>query len=260
MTEPQEPRGAAPAHPTSDELSECAFSPETAGAGLLEHAEGCAQCSAELADLRLLLTELAALPEPEVPDSVAIRMDAAVARAWLEVDAEREAAAQAAAAPPRRGRRLSWRKLAIPLGSLALIALVGVGVGVLANQGQSGTSASSASGAAAEKAPGSNSALTDPNALAWVRSVLPSNTNEMSSGPMVSPMVQGVHCADPSVPQRSGYTVLTTSHREYESQTATLVVYQDTQKPASPTYYAVVYAGPCPSSTAEVLVQGLVSR
>jgi hypothetical protein len=90
-----------------------------------------------------------------------------------------------------------------------------------------------------------------------VRSVLPTNA---SSGPLLSPMANGEHCANPSVPQRSGSTVLTTSHREYEGQAATLVVYQDTQKPASPTYYAVVYAGPCPSSAAEILAQGLVSR
>lgn len=261
MTEPQEPRGAAPAHLTSDELSECAFSPETAAEGLLEHLQGCADCAAELADLRVLLTELAALPEPELPGSVAIRLDAAVARAWLDVDAEqeaeREAAASAAAAKARRGRGPSWRKIAIPLGSLSLIALAAVGIGVALDHGSSGISASSSSGASAEGAPQSYGPVTDSTVVTWVHSIL---TAGRTSGPMLSPKVEGVHCADSSVPQRPGYTVLTTSQREFENQPATLVVYQNTREPASPTVLAVVYAGSCASSASEVLAEGSVSR
>lgn len=261
MTEPQEPRGAAPAHLTPEELSEYAFSPETAAEGLLEHVEGCADCAAELADLRVVLTELAALPEPELPESVAIRLDAAVARAWLDVDAEqeaaREAAASAAAAKARRGRRASWRKIAIPLGSLSLIALAAVGIGVALDHSSSGSSASSSSGVAVESAPQSYGPLTDPTTVAWVHSIL---ADGKSSGPLISPKVEGVHCADQSVPQRPGYTVLTTSQREFENQAATLVVYQSTREPASPTVVAVVYAGSCVNSASEVLVAGSVSR
>jgi hypothetical protein len=255
VTEPQEPRGAAPAHLTSEELSECAFSPETAAEGLLGHAEGCADCAAELADLRVVLTELAALPEPELPESVAIRLDAAVARAWLEVDAEQGAAA--AAAKARRGRRPSWRKIAIPLGSLSLIALAAVGIGVALDHGSSGISASSSSGVSAEGAPQSYGPLTDSTVVTWVHSIL---AGGRTSGPMLSPKVEGVHCADRSVPQRPGYTVLTTSQREFENQPATLVVYQDTREPASPTVLAVVYAGSCASSASGVLAEGSVSR
>jgi hypothetical protein len=264
VTEPQEPRGAAPAHLTPDELSECAFSPETAPAGLLEHAEGCPDCAAELADLRLLLTELAALPEPELPESVAIRMDAAVARAWQEVDAEQEAAADRSAASARRGRRPSWRKIAIPLSALSLIVLAIVGVGeFLAHDNTTNTTASSSAGVA-ENGPGVTperyGPLTNSTVLAWVHSVLPTNGTHNSSGPMISPKVEGGACAAPGTPQLPGYTVLTTSHREYEGQAATLVVYQNTKEPASPTVYAVVYAGSCPSSTSGILAAGSVSR
>lgn len=259
MTEPQEPRGAAAAHLTPEELSECAFSPETASAGQLEHAQGCPECAAELADLRVLLTELAALPEPEVPESVVIRMDAAVARAWQEADAEREQEKQqdrAGASATGRPGRWSWRKLAVPLASLSLIAIAGIGIGVaVSHTGSNASSAGSASsGVSAESAPRGSQALTDPTLIAWVHS-------SVSSGlPKSSPMVAENGCAQTGAPKLSGYTVLTTSHREFENQAATLVVYQNAQEPASPTVYAVVYAGSCPSSASAVLAEGSVSR
>ena len=173
MTEPQEPRSTTPNHLTSDELSECAFSPETAAAGWLEHAEGCAECSAELADLRLLLTQLAELPEPELPESVVVRLDAAVARAWQEADAEQEAAAAKASAGARRGIRWSWRKIAIPVGSLALIVLAIIGVGsLLHSSGPSGSSAASNGAAVPGGVPQRNGSVTEGLLAQWVQSVI----------------------------------------------------------------------------------------
>ncbi|HET9169430.1 MAG TPA: hypothetical protein VFN97_08335 [Actinospica sp.] len=263
MTEPQEPRGTAPAHLTTEELSECAFSPETAAVSLLEHAEGCPACAAELADLRLLLTELAALPDPEVPESVVVRMDAAIERAWQESDAEQERQSLVTASNARRGRRSFWQRAAVPLASLSLIAVVAVGIGVAVSHTESSTTSAASSAGSAEgkqAAPESDQALTDPTALAWVRSVVPGGTTANSTHVDESPMVVGVHCATPGLPQRSGETVLTSSHREFDGQAATLVVYQDAQKPASPTVFAVVYAGSCPSASSQVLAQGVVSR
>jgi hypothetical protein len=258
VTEPQEPRSTTPNHLTSDELSECAFSPETAPAGWLEHAEGCAQCSAELADLRLVLTQLAELPEPELPESVAIRLDAAVARAWQEADVEQEAAASASATRGR-GTRRSWRKFAIPLSALALIAVAVVGVGAVLHLASSaGGSATSASAGAA---PHSNGMITDPALASWVRSVLPETAGSATSGvqrPKSSSMAETARCA--TIPQRAGETVLTTSQRVFEGESATLVVYQYAQEPSSGTVYAVVYEGSCPSSKSEILAQGSVSR
>ena len=256
MTEPQEPRSTTPNHLTSEELSECAFSPQTAPAGWLEHAEGCAECSVELADLRLLLTRLAELPEPELPESVVIRLDAAVARAWQEADAEREAAAAAkASAAARRGSRRSWGKIALPVGVLALFALAVLGVGSLLHSAGSDSSASSGPAIAANGGISNGSDSTAESSLAqWVQSVV---TPVETDGKKATSMAQEVRCA--TVPQRAGYTVLTTSQRDYQGAPATLVVYQNAQEPSSNTVYAVVYEGSCPSSTTGILAQGPVN-
>jgi hypothetical protein len=200
-----------------------------------------------------VLTELAALPEPELPEAVAIRLDAAVARAWLDVDAEQEERADVAAPGARRGRRWTMRKLAVPLAAFSLIAIAAVGIGVALHS--AGESASSSGVSAASNAQSSYAFTSEnPVVAAWVRSVLPNG-----SGRAESPMAVGVHCTT-KPPQRTGYTVLTTSQRAFENEPATLVVYQNAQEPASPTVYAVVYAGSCPSSASAVLAQGSVSR
>lgn len=278
MTEPQEPRSAAPIHLTPEELSECAFSPETAAAGWLEHAEGCAECSTQLADLRLVLAQLAELPEPELPESVGIRLDAALIRAWQVADAEAEResiagqrdAATAAAGRRRDGRR-SWRKIALPLGSLTLIVLAVIGIGFLAHTVSSNSSASSSSAGVSAAAPKSNGSITNSALTEWVRSVVTITAGGNATGggatahavqpPKSTALTEEVHCASaPALPRRAGYTVLTTSQRTFDGVPATLVVYQNAQEPASSTVYAVVYAGSCPSSTSEILAQGSVSR
>ena len=259
MTEPQEPRSTTPQHLTPEELSECAFSPQTAAAGWLEHAQGCAACSAELADLRLVLLQLAELPEPELPESVGIRLDAALDRAWQEADAEREAAAKASAGARSRARR-SWRKIAIPVGSLALIVLAVIGIAGLLHNDDGGSSSSASAGTAQPGAVtnSNGSVMTSDTALAQlVRSVLPSATGAGAANTK-APLLETARCA--SVPQRVGYTVLTTAEREFEGVPATLVVYQQTQEPSSNTVYAVVYKGSCGSSAGDILAQGLVSR
>lgn len=263
MTEPQEPRSATPNHLTSEELSECAFSPETAAAAWLEHAEGCAACAAELADLRLLLAQLAELPEPELPESVGIRLDAALARAWQEADAEQEAAAAAkASAGARRGARRPWRKIAIPLGSLALIVLAIIGVGSLLHNDAGSSSSASSGPAAAVPNSESNGPATSETLAQWVKSVLTSSGTAAGRA-RVSPFTKNSAMANSCeviAPQRAGYTVLTTSQRVFEGVPATLVVYQNAQKPSSSTVYAVVYEGSCLSSQNRVLTEGFVSR
>lgn len=264
MTEPQEPLSATPRHPAPEELSVYAFSPQEAAAGVGEHMEGCAACAAEVEDLRLVLAGLARLPEPELPVEVGVRLDAAIARAWQEADAERAATEAAAAAPGRR--RLSWRRFALPTGALCLLALGGVGVGLALNQGGE-ASPSAASGAAAQGS--GDVALNE-----WVHSVLPgpgtqapeAATPHVQNGSKVPHITQGplatggtaTTCA--SYPQLAGYRILETAQREFEGKQATLVVYQNDEGPASATVYAVVYAGPCPNASSEVLDQGSVSR
>ncbi|HEX4791712.1 MAG TPA: hypothetical protein VH372_24820 [Actinospica sp.] len=263
MTEPQEPRSAAAEHLAPEELSEYAYSPETAAARLREHAEACAACAAEIEDLRLVLATLAELPEPALPVEVGVRLDAALARAWQEADAEREAAA-VPVRPAARSRRRSWGRIAKPVGALGVLVLAGVGTGYALSQ-SGGTSSSSASGSAAQNA-NNDSALSQ-----WVRSVLPRPAAAGGVTPGQSPQVESgrkspaesaTTMASPcaSYPQRTGYTVLATAERQFEGEPATLVVYQNATGPASDTVFAVVYAGPCPQSSSQVLDEGVVSR
>lgn len=257
MTEPQEPRSAALEHLTDEEVSECAYSPETAAAGCLEHAEGCGRCAAEIADLQSVLAQLADLPEPAFPNEVGVRIDAALERAWQEADAEKAAANSRT---PRRRARFSWRRIAVPLGALVLVLAAGAGVGALLHQG-----ASSSTNAASGTAPDAASAKSTDEALSqWVRSILPghsASTNSANQGPAhahastLGPMEECTR-----IPQRAGYTVEATSMRQFQGREATLVIYQNSEEPASTTVYAVVYAGSCPTSSSEILDQGPVSR
>lgn len=259
MTGPQEPPSAAAGHPTSEELSELAFSPEAASAALRGHVQGCPSCSAETAELRALLASLAALPEPALPVSVGIRLDAAIERAWQQADAEQEAAAGSNAAEPTAGRSRSlWRRLALPLGAVCLIAVAAIGVReMIGDHGSTGSPAESPAGGAA-----GDTALTQ-----WVHSVLPgAMSGAKSAGPLIPQVGRGTQdhsltgAACPSAPARAGYTQVADSQREFEGRPATLVVYQNSQEPASRPLFAVVYAGSCPTVSSVVLDQGLVSR
>lgn len=256
MTEPQEPRSATLDHLTDEEASECAYSPETAAAGWLEHAEGCARCTAEIADLQLVLARLADLPEPAFPDAVGIRIDAALERAWQETDAERDAAVPSA---PRRAR-FSWRRIAVPLGALALVVAAGAGLDAVLHQG-----VSTSGTATSVSAPNAAGMATADEALSqWVRSVVPGYSASTNSG-IQSPAHAHASTLGPmeeckGLPQRAGFTIETTSARQFHGREATLVVYRNSEEPASTTVYAVVYAGSCPTSSSEILDQGPVSR
>ena len=278
MTEPQQPRSAAAEHPAPEELSELAFSPEAATAALYEHVQGCAPCTAEVAELRAVMVSLAELPQPAIPESVGIRLDAAIARAWQEADAPREAAAKSAAWPVTRRTGLwrtglwrtglwrtgLWRKLALPLAGACLVVLAAVGLGELVRGGSGTSSATSAGAAAPAFGVTGDSALTR-----WVQSVLPvSRFSGATAGsapvPQAGSTSAGNHTfAGPlcsAAPAHAGYTSLAVSQREFRGQPATLVVYQNDQEPASRPLFAVVYAGSCPTVSSVVLDQGLVSR
>lgn len=265
MNEPQEPRSAPTEHPAADELSELAFSPEAGAAGLREHVRDCAACAAEIADLRALLASLAELPEPELPESVGIRLDAAIARAWQEADAEQEAATTSRPADaPRSGasRRAGlWRKLAVPLGAVCLVAVAVVGVAKLAGGGAASSSGATSAGGA-NPGPVGDSALTR-----WVQSVLPTNGSDHAA-PDIIPQADGgsanstfasIQC--PSAPAHAGYAEVASSRRLFQGRLATLVVYQNDREPATQPVFAVVYAGSsCPTASSAVLDEGLVSR
>ena len=257
-------------HPTPEELSDYAYSPQEAAPGLHEHLADCPDCAAEVDEIGTLLASLADLREPALPESVGIRLDAAVARAWQEADAQREHAAH-----ERSGRRrgTAWRKIALPVGALCLLALGAVGVGELIGQG--GGKVSSAAGSAAS--PGYGAVSSGDAALSeWVHNVLvgsmgvtgqnapaathaqrPNGSSPHASGKQNATNSQLV-CS--SAPRRTGFTVLSAVSAAFQGRQATLVVYGYSGEPASATVYAVVYAGSCPATPGEILDQGYVSR
>jgi len=264
VTEPQEPRGAAAEHPTVDELSDYAYSPQEAAAGLREHLEGCAQCTTEVGEIHALLASLADLPEPALPASVGIR-------AWQEADAQQE---RLGSERPGRRRGSIWRKTALPVGALCLLALGAVGVGELVGHGSA--SSPSASGAAAPAVAG-DSPPGDAALSAWVHTVLAELPSAGTSASTTTPShalqpkateprrsagvnsaMSGFECQ--SAPRREGFTVLSAVSKPFRGQQATLVVYGYSGEPASATVYAVVYAGSCPTTPSEILDQGSVSR
>jgi len=257
-------------HPAPEELSDYAYSPQEAAEGLREHLADCPDCAAEVDGIGALLASLADLPEPALPESVGIRLDAALARAWQEADAQQERAVH-----ERVGRRrgAAWRKIALPVGALCLLALGAVGVGELIGQsGGKSSAASSGAAAPAVAAPSTEYGTSTSGDVAlteWVHSVLaetpaPVTTNgPNASAPRASAkpnMADGVVLRCTSAPRRPGFTVLSAVSQVFRGQRATLVVYGYSGEPASATVYAVVYAGSCPATPGQILDQGYVSR
>lgn len=270
----QEPRDAASGHLDDEGVSECAFSPEQAAPGALEHAAGCADCSARIEELGRLLASLADLPEPEIPESVLIRLDATVQQAWQEADAEAE---QKSRAERRRPRARAWRRLAVPGAALAVIVGMVVGFSALLHTGGAGSTSAGAPAAASGGGsravlPMSRSLLTSmvSEALAATYSTAQATTNagikatagasgSESATRTPAPMFDAIATCFVA-PARTGYTVAAVSAETYAGSAASLVVYRNDKEPASTTtFYAVLYAGSCPDSASQVLDEGLVS-
>lgn len=278
MRNPQEPRDAATGHLADEDASECAFSPEQAAPGALEHVAGCAECAARVEELSGLLVALAALPEPEIPESVLIRLDATIERAWQSADEE---AAEAQTSERTRNKRArAWRRLMVPITALGVLAGVIAGVGYLSTHlSLQGSSSSASSGVRATAAAGSGlanpAASADGNLAALARQAFGTAPTHVPRGTLsggaesAGPTQSGLQphsqtqnhgteqCA--KAPARAGYTVWTETPETYAGQSATLVVYRNDEEPASSTaYLAVLYAGSCPDTAGPILDQGLV--
>lgn len=274
MRNPQEPRDAASAHLDDEGVSECAFSPEQAAPGALEHAAGCADCSARIEELGRLLASLADLPEPEVPESVHLRLDATIERAWQEADAEAERKSRT---DRRRRRFRAWMPLAVPVAALGVI--VGAVAGLSALGGTSGSSSAAPAGVSAgaangpEVRPGAraeNETLLTQMASAALKSgssatsLRPGTAGNSGTVPAQastvapsSPEFSGVATCAPAL---TGYTVAAAAPENYSGREASLVVYRNDKEPASTTtFYAVLYAGSCPNPSSVVLDEGSVS-
>jgi hypothetical protein len=248
-------------HLDDEMVSECAFSPEEAAAGALQHAAGCAECAARIEELSGLLASLAELPEPEIPASVLVRLDATVERAWQEADAG--ASGRSGAADSARKR--AWRRLLVPVAALGVLVGAVFGLAHMAGGGSSEGSATSAS------APGLAEGHADTTLIAMARQAIAADKKSVFDGatapssPKVTTSLPGGDAVRPMAscfraPIRVGYTVVAVSAETYSGQTASLVVYRLSTEPASTTtFYAVLYAGPCPASDGPVLDEGLVS-
>jgi hypothetical protein len=121
------------------------------------HLTGCERCTAADRQLAELSALLAAIPAPVMPDSVAQRLDAALA---AEVEHKQEAERAVAhhsrnrRRPPRPARRptlqLVMTRVLVPAAALVVLAAGGYGLSLIG--GQSSSSSSATAGSAAEPA------------------------------------------------------------------------------------------------------------
>jgi hypothetical protein len=275
---PQEPRDGGSGHLDLEGLSECAYSPQEAAPASLEHAGRCAECAARIEELSRLLTALADLPEPELPQSVLVRLDATLEQAWQEAE---ETAASSARQVPRPRR--AWRRLAVSITLLTVFAGVFFGgLGFLISLGSS-TSAGTAATSSAGEAGGISGpdAAADPMLNQMVQKAVAQGEFSADEGggadstagsdvpaPGGTATALALHgmagCF--RAPTRMGYRVVGAAPETYTAGGTTapvgasLVVYRDDEEPASSTVlYAVLYAGSCPDSWSQVLDEGPVS-
>jgi hypothetical protein len=121
------------------------------------HVNGCARCTASDKQLAELSALLAAIPAPAMPDSVAQRLDAALAAEIANKnEAERAVAhhSQDRRRAPRPKRRptlqLVMTRVLVPAAAVAVLAAGGYGLSLIG--GQSSSSSSATAGSAAEPA------------------------------------------------------------------------------------------------------------
>jgi hypothetical protein len=115
VTTAHEPRRGPGVHPSTEDLSALAEGAEPAAEGLAAHLQDCAACRAEVDAISELLTAFAELDAPALPEDVAIRIDAALARESMVRAAETDLAGDA--------RRLKTAK-----GDKAAVSMAGVAV------------------------------------------------------------------------------------------------------------------------------------
>jgi hypothetical protein len=121
------------------------------------HVKGCARCTAADNQLAELSALLAAVPAPVMPDSVAQRLDAALAAEVAHKnEAERAVAhhSRDRRRPPRMARRPTLQfvmtRVLVPAAAVVVLAAGGYGLSLIG--GQSSSSSSATAGSAAEPA------------------------------------------------------------------------------------------------------------
>ncbi len=265
MTTAHEPRRGPGVHLSTEDLSALAEGAEPTAEGASEHLLGCAACRGEVDAIAELLAAFETFDEPEIPQEVAIRIDAALAREAAARTASSSPAASASASADgvsgaRRRRRLS-RGFAWGLASLAVVAGgVTLAVNLIStNAPMSGSAASSGAAikpyasveAGPQRAEGQLSSpglIAPTSALAiWVKQAL--------AGTRPDAQINSPCLADPAF---GGEQPLRVVNGTYEGVSAALVVYANGTDPK--TVRAVVYAQPCAASSYRVLAQGIVAK
>lgn len=267
MTTAHEPHGGPGVHLSADDLSALAEGAQPVAEGASEHILECARCRDEVDAIAQLLAAFETLEPPQLPQDVAIRIDAALAREAAARASSSPAATSASGSGSAAGgasggrRRLRFsRGFAWGLASLALVA-GGVTLAVNLVSSSAPMSGSAASGASAVNPDASfNSGaraegqLSSPGLIApgsplaiWVRQVL---AVQHQDAQINSPCL-----ADPAL---GGDRPLRVVDGTYKGVSATLVVLANDSD--SKTVRAIVYAQPCAASSYQVLAQGIVAK
>ncbi len=273
MTTAHEPRREPGIHLSADDLSAVAEGAQPSAAGAGEHLESCADCRVQVEAISELLTALEQFDAPPVPDDVAIRIDAALAREAAErarspkpAGRDAQATAAAEASTPRRRRWFASRGLG---WALATLVVVGGGsaalVNVLSANGDTKSSANSASAGSA------NSAAQGPNARNSLDTAGSYGQNLATRAPDLGALSTWVKQTLGSVrpnaavdspcfadPRYADSTRITAVNGTFNGQPATLVVYKNGD--STSTVYALVYAAPCAPGSYHVLSQGVVAK
>jgi hypothetical protein len=267
VTTAHEPRRGPGIHLSVDDLSALAEGAQPTAEGASEHLADCAVCRSEVDAIAQLLAAFETLEPPRLPQEVAIRIDAALAREAAARASVPHAGAAAepvpAAAKSSGSRRRWWLSRRVGLGLASLAALVG-GVTLAINlvSSSSTESGSAASGAAAQpyasdkgapmRAQGKadTAGPVDPTSplAVWVKQVL--GGNHPAQLELYSPCE-----TDPVYATQQPLRVVNGS---FKGVSSTLVVYPNEGDPA--TVRAVVYAQPCTPTSYQVLAQGIVAK
>lgn len=257
-------------HLTADELSAAAESVRRGGAQPEADGAGCGVCRGRVEDLLVVLDTLPRLERPALPQTVAIRLDAALVR-----EAQRRAAEGPGPAAARRRRfgakrGLGWAVagLALACGTLSAAALGGV---------FSGSSTPATATAGSTPGPAEHPNLGLPSAVAsalgqsvaasslaaWAVSVLTGPSADAASG-KEGPMTEtgGAGSAEAALcaedPAYKGLTAIAKRQGTYDGTSAELVVYGTPGQTAG-TGFAVAFALPCAIGDYRILSQGSFS-
>jgi hypothetical protein len=295
VTTAHEPRGGPGTHLSAEDLSALAEGAQPSAEGAAEHLLECAACRGEVDAMSELLAQFEEWDAPAMPQEVAIRIDASLAResAARAATAEHPAAAAAAAraseaaaspegtlsgsaqsgtssagdAPKPRRRR--WRPAPGLVWSLAALVLIAGGLGLIIKLSSSSTSvsANSASGSAASQpfastrspevfGPGAGGENSLPSAPVLASgSPLAVWTDQALSGQRPDASINTPCLSDPAF---KGSHELAVTSGTYNGADATLVIYANPSDPT--TVLAVVYATPCTATSFRVLDRGLVVK